>query len=147
MAFRGTDRKSTTMVGEFVLHVDRDHRGNYRGSQAMDKKYRGWHYHVEHPSLTPGQVMDLIEQYLSKHYFKCDIAAKDLAVGFVESEPSRFSAWVECEDIKGTKLSSVLWLSAVTGSLHIEANKKRVFTKNLLSKDELIKIIKSFGHL
>jgi len=60
----GVDRVSSVKVGEFVLHVDRDHRGNYRGKQAMSERYRGWHYHVEHPKLTQMHITRLIEEKL-----------------------------------------------------------------------------------
>jgi len=60
----GVDRVSSVKVGEFILHVDRDHRGNYRGKQAMSERYRGWHYHVEHPKLTQMYITRLIEEKL-----------------------------------------------------------------------------------
>jgi hypothetical protein len=60
----GQDRTSSISVGKFVIHTDRDHRGRYRGHQAMTEQYRGWHYHIEHPNLSQLEIMSLIEDKL-----------------------------------------------------------------------------------
>ena len=257
---RGRDRTSSVEVGEFVLHTDRDHRGKYRGRQAMNERYRGWHYHIEHPCLSQEEIMNMLEIELERMgaervkiertkvvkkriyphrgnlrikkrwsvkgdlekareeiikwlydnvgYAPADIQVDfrrrkitwkrppamvrkwriiprqffrnltaefvdtyeikndkgeweeiseeewrrlydehiikrievveriPLAVGVVEAEPARVSLW-RLDDRE-----TVLWLSSVTGSLHIEANKKEEYAKSILTKRELIAILK-----
>lgn len=60
------DRSSSTKVGDFTLYVDRDHRGKYRGKQVMDQDYRGWHYHIDHPTLSQKEIALLLEAALKE---------------------------------------------------------------------------------
>jgi hypothetical protein len=188
-----TDRTSSISVGKFVIHIDRDHRGRYRGRQAMNEKYRGWHYHIEHPSLSQLEIMRLIEDKLrelgaiqqptkekkkiitvkypyqsklkakrDKYYLRegeCWIeidkerylklkgikefieeeieVSKDFNIGNVEAKPQMISYWT-----LGDK-STVLWISSLNGTLHIEANKAKEYAKNILTKTMLIDTLKS----
>jgi len=41
----------------------------------------------------------------------------------------------------------VLWISSVTGSLHIEANKEREYARGILTKRELMEILRRWGRV
>jgi hypothetical protein len=129
-----TDRSSTLKVGGFELSVDRDHKGNYRGGQAMSTEFRGWHYHVTHPTLTQEQIFAFLSRALRiMGAVKID---GELYIGVVEATPKQVELW------KLNEATTVLWLSGKTGSLHIEANKKNEYAKNILTKPILIKFLK-----
>lgn len=140
------DRTSSTRVGEFTVHTDRDHRGRFRGRQAMGKNFRGWHYHVQHPRLSQKEILDLLEAELermgaaSEPIFKRgeqkEVFRRNIAIGTVEMAPSAGSLW----QLGGRE--TVLWISRVTGSLHIEANKKEEYARGILTKQAIVKILK-----
>jgi hypothetical protein len=125
-----TDRTSSLVVNGFTIHVDRDHRGRFRGHQSMSKTYRGWHYHVDHDAMSQNQIFELLEKELIKLGAK-RIEPPRLAVGYVEESPTCVDVW------KLGDRQTVLWISKVTGTLHIEANKTEDFAKSILTKPVL----------
>jgi hypothetical protein len=60
-----------------------------------------------------------------------------VSIGTIESNPERMEVWRLGED------STVLWISSVTHTLHVEANKSEEFAKSILTKPILVKILKS----
>ncbi len=133
-----TDRSSSIRVDDFVLSVDRDHKGRFRGSQAMiEHEYRGWHYHIEHPFFSQEEIF----RYLSKALQ--DIGAERVAerafIGVVEATPKLQECW------RLGEASTVLWISSKTGGLHVEANKRVEFAKGILTKSLLVKLLKLYG--
>jgi len=130
----GRDRTSTVRIGALILSTDKDHKGYYRGNQAQDHHYRGWHYHIESRNYTQSKIMQCIAYYLTKNIKanRVEISLENLYIGTVEHEPEAYMCFQ-----KDNK-TVVLWLSGFNGKLHIEANKKATYTKNLLSKPDLI---------
>ena len=136
-----TDRTSTITVGIFQISVDRDHRGNFRGHEAMDERYHGCHYHVvaerdEEMIFTPEQVMVLLEQCLLNEGAKPVDPPEHLSIGNIEKAPSS----VACYEKDG--LQSVLWISSKTGTLHVETNKDTTFKPGLVTKSMLVQFCK-----
>ena len=136
----GRDRVSIKEVGDFFISVDKDHMSYYRGRQAMDRKYRGWHYHVESPKYSQLQIMEIIENFLLTEMKaeKYDCKEEELYIGVVEHTPEKFSCF------RKDGKTCVLWISGFNGKLHVEANKKELYTKNLLSKADLINLFKNY---
>jgi hypothetical protein len=128
-----TDRVNSIDVGQFTVHVDRDHRGRFRGQQAMDPKYRGWHYHVGAIKATQTEIFIFLERQLKALGAHRIEGERLLHIGNVEHRPFMASLW-QLED-----RTAVLWISAVTGTLHIEADKKSTYTKGIITKNLLIK--------
>jgi hypothetical protein len=136
---QGIDRKGNYQINGFSLFTDKDHLGYYRGNQALSKKYRGWHYHIESEKYTQIQIMRFIEEYLIKINA---IQVKDkfpMAIGIVEAIPEIYSFW------KLDGKTCVLWISGFNGKLHIEANKEIEFTQSLLKKEDLLKILRNIN--
>lgn len=131
-----SDRSSTEYRNGFSIHVDRDHRGKFRGNQAMDDRFRGWHYHIESEHHTQQELMEMLEQELSEMGAeRISINTEYLCIGNVEAAPKDFSVWQ-----LGDR-SCVLWISSVTNSLHIEANKSEKYAKSILTKKKLVEIV------
>lgn len=135
------DRVSSVTINGFILSVDRDHKGRFRGDQAMSDLYRGWHYHVEHPRLCQNDIFNYLSAVLLKMGAKqikigTEEDEEEIYVGTAEKTPARAELW------RLNEASTVLWISAVTGGLHIEANKREEYAKNILSKPLLIKLLK-----
>lgn len=133
------DRQSTTEVGMFLLHVDRDHRGRFRGQQAMSIYYRGWHYHVEHPILSQNAIMTFLEREL-KRMGAVEVTNDFPSIGVVASTPRRMTVW------KLGDRQTVLWISQVTDGLHIETNKAEECAKGILTKKMLIDTFRNKTH-
>lgn len=140
-----TDRSSSVQVDSFILSTDRDHKGRFHGSQAMvEHEYRGWHYHIEHPKLTQMEIFAYLSTELSKMkaekisvpYFNG--GTEKVCIGVVEATPAELEYW-RLEDA-----TTVLWISGKTGSLHIEANKKLPYAKNILTKPVLVSLLKQY---
>ncbi len=132
-----TDRSSCVQVGAFILSTDRDHRGRFRGSQAMSDAFRGWHYHIEHPNLS----QEAIFCYLSKalQNMGAERVVERTFIGVVEAAPKMQECW------RLGEASTVLWVSGKTGSLHVEANKRVEYAKSILTKPILVKLLKQYG--
>lgn len=132
-----TDRSSSMQVGTFVLSVDRDHKGRFRGMQAMSEYFRGWHYHIVHPTISQEKIF----LYLSKclQAMGANLVKEKVCIGVVEATPKLQECW------RLNEASTVLWISGKTGSLHIEANKTHEYAKNILTKPMLIKLLKKYG--
>lgn len=131
------DRTSSVQVGFFVLSVDRDHKGGFRGGQAMAENYRGWHYHVEHPLLSQEEIFVYLSGALAK--MGACLSTEKTFIGVVEATPKLSECWR-----LGDK-STVLWISGRTGGLHIEANKRGTHASNILTKRKLVILLKLFG--
>jgi hypothetical protein len=154
---RGRDRSSEVEIGNFILATDHDHKGYFRGHQAMENTefyYRGWHYHLEHRTLSQQQIMQLLESELLKMGAKkLEWNGEQLAIGNVEHKPEVLSHW----QLKSTiynKISHkfeteirncVLWISSFNQKLHIETNKKKCFEKGILDKKKIMLILKASG--
>lgn len=131
-----TDRSSSVLVGAFVLSVDRDHRGRFRGDQAMSPSFRGWHYHIEHPEISQEKIFEYLSSCLQN--MRATLVKEKVCIGVVEATPKRQECW------RLGEASTVLWISGVTGSLHVEANKTMEYAKNILTKPLLIKLLKKY---
>lgn len=131
-----TDRSSSVQVGAFILSTDRDHRGRFRGSQAMSEGFRGWHYHIEHPNLS----QETIFSYLSKalQNMGAEKVAERTFIGVVEATPKMQECW------RLGEASTVLWISGKTGSLHVEANKREAYAKSILTKPVLVSLLRQY---
>ena len=134
----GRDRTSSSKAGLFIIHVDKDHKGWYRGNQAMDNKYRGWHYHIESKKYSQLQIMKIIEAHLLQELKAEKYDCEDLFIGIVEHTPEEVSCF------KKDGKTCVLWISGFNGSLHVEANKKELYTSNLISKADLINLFENY---
>jgi len=151
----GRDRTSEREINDFVLAVDKDHKGYFRGHQAMESvefHYRGWHYHLEHRTLTQAQIMQLLEQQLIEMGAKqIPWNGEQLGIGNVEHKPEVLSHWLLKSTIynKATHKfeteirNCVLWISSFNGKLHIETNKQKCFEKGILDKKKIVAILKS----
>lgn len=131
--YRGRDRSSEMQVGDFILITDKDHKGFYRGNQAMEKTWRGWHYHVESVKYSQEQICRLIEVWL-RDYNANQFQRDFYAIGNLE-KPAYVSAWEKFGK------TIVLWISSYNGKLHIEANKENCNCKSLITKAILKKIL------
>ena len=150
----GRDRTSECEINNFVMAVDHDHKGFYRGHQAMESvefHYRGWHYHLEHRTLTQEQIMQLLEQQLIlMGARKLSWNGEQLGIGNVEHKPAMLSHWLLKSTIYNKVThkfevetrNCVLWISSFNGKLHIETNKQDCFEKGILDKKRLIEILK-----
>lgn len=129
-----TDRTCTIQAGAFKISIDRDHKGAYRGGQAMEPgKYRGWHYHVESEYCSQERIFEMLENVLLRRgAVKVDKIPS--AIGVVETKPAKV-AYFELGD-----KNEVLWISGLKGNLHVEANKQDAFQKGILTKKDLITI-------
>ncbi|MGD6808512.1 MAG: hypothetical protein ACQCN3_02320 [Candidatus Bathyarchaeia archaeon] len=132
-----TDRKSSTPVGKFTLSTDRDHRGRFRGSQAMSAEFRGWHYHIEHPTLTQEEIFAYLSKCLQS--MNAEKVKEQTFIGVVEATPKKQECW------RLGDASTVLWISGKTGSLHVEANKRTEYAKSILTKPVLVKLLKQYN--
>jgi hypothetical protein len=150
----GHDRTLPLQIGAFQLAIDRDHKGFYRGHQAMQPgQYRGWHYHIEHPTLSQQEVMQLLEEYLMKIGAKrMPWNGEQLGIGNVEHHPAALSSWRLREVIynkntgkfeRGQAKTCVLWLSGFNGKLHIETDKSNEYAIGILAKKDLIRILRA----
>jgi len=155
MSEMGQDRTSELEINEFLLAVDKDHKGYYRGHQAMENTefhYRGWHYHIEHCTMTQEQIMQLLESELLKlGAKKLEWNGEQLGIGNVEHKPAILSHW----QLKSTIYNKashkfeveirncVLWMSSFNQKLHIETNKEKCFEKGILDKKKIFAILKS----
>lgn len=136
----GRDRTTEMNIGNFTLSIDWDHKGSYRGSQAMEKgKYRGRHYHLDSLLYSQEEIMKLIEDHL-EDLGAIQFQPDKLAIGIVEYKPKTLSAWK-----KGDDLTCILWISGFNGKLHVESNKLQTFTKSILKRKELIELIKTWN--
>jgi len=131
-----TDRTSYLEVGGFILCTDRDHRGRFRGSQAMSTRFRGWHYHIEHSKISQEDIF----RYLSGALDRMGaVQVSEMPfIGVVEAAPQLQECW------RLGDASTVLWISSVTGGLHVEANKKDEYAKSILTKPALIYLLKNY---
>jgi len=153
----GRDRTSELEINNFVLAVDHDHKGYYRGHQAMESvefHYRGWHYHLEHRTLTQQQIMQLLEAELLKMGAKkLEWNGEQLAIGNVEHTPATLSHWLlkstiynkESGKFETETRNCVLWISSFNQKLHIETNKERCFEKGILDKKKLMLLLKKIA--
>ena len=117
-----TDRTSTITAGIFQVSVDRDHKGNYRGHEAMDDRYRGCHYHVvSNDHFTQEEIFTLLGQCILNYGAVRVDPPEHLSIGNIEKAPSQ----VACFQKDG--LETVLWISSKTGSLHVETSKDITF--------------------
>ncbi|MHA1403794.1 MAG: hypothetical protein ACTSSI_08520 [Candidatus Helarchaeota archaeon] len=130
----GRDRTSTVRVGCFTIHTDKDHKGFFRGYQAMGNGYRGWHYHIESEEVTQIEILLLLEmELLQRGAIHVDVDRRNLYIGSLDRNPLLYRVWTR--DDKTT----VLWIGKY-GSLHVEANKRNTYTKSILKKDDLIRM-------
>lgn len=130
----GHDRASSVIFGRFILATDRDHKGRFRGHQAMKKgEYRGWHYHIESAGLSQLEIMDRLEKFLVGEGARRVEFPASLHIGNVEAKPSRVACF-EMDDKQ-----SVLWISGFNGVLHVETNKDTCYKKGFINKTMLIK--------
>lgn len=153
---RGRDRSSEKEINNFILAVDKDHKGYYRGHQAQENTefyYRGWHYHLEHRTLSQQQIMQLLEAELIKMGAKqITWNGEQLGIGNVEHMPLLLSHWQLKSTIynKATHKfefetrNCVLWISSFNQKLHIETNKTRCFEKGILDKKKIMLILKVY---
>jgi hypothetical protein len=136
----GNDRKGSYQINGFSLYVDKDHLGYYRGKQAISRDYRGWHYHIESEIYSQEEIMAYLEYYLHKvlnaKQIHCEV--QDLNIGIIEFKPDEYSVW----ELDGK--TCCLWISGFNHKLHIESNKSQLYTKNLLSKKDLIEVLKNW---
>lgn len=140
----GRDRTNSIVCGNFILHIDKDHLGYYRGQQAMSAKFRGWHYHIDSLNgITQVQIMQYLERVLVELYDAKKMESYyDLGIGVVEYKPSHLAYYKA--SYEGIEKTCVLWISSFNGKLHIEANKNREFAKGILLKDDLVRILKKW---
>ncbi len=110
----------------------------------MSERYRGWHYHIEHPSLSQEEIMSLLEKELERmgaRRVELSTSKRLPGIGVVEAFPAKMSLW----RLNGRE--TVLWISSVTGSLHIEANKEKEYARSILTKRDLIEILRRWGRV
>jgi hypothetical protein len=152
----GRDLVSETEIGNFILYVERDHKGFYTGNQArIYGEYSCYHYHISHSSLTQIQIMEYLEDQL-KTFFSAkripNVDSGELGIGYIHKKPERYSLWEVFETHYSKKLgkfiivpikNQVLWIGQI-GKLHIEANKITGFEKAILKKKELMEILKDW---
>jgi hypothetical protein len=151
----GRDRTSELEIGNFILATDHDHKGYFRGHQAMENTefyYRGWHYHLEHRTLSQQQIMQLLEAELTAMgATQLRWNGEQLGIGNCEHNPEALSHWQLISTIynktshkfETETRNSVLWISSFNQKLHIETNKQRCFEKGILDKKRLISILKA----
>jgi hypothetical protein len=153
----GRDRTSELEINNFILAIDKDHKGFYRGHQAQESNafyYRGWHYHIEHKSLSQLQIMQLLEsELINMGARRIEWDGKQLGIGNTERKPQTLSYW-QLKNTVYNKVSHkfefetkscVLWISSFNGKLHIETDKAECFQKGILDKKKLIAILKTSG--
>jgi len=133
------DRTSSKRLGDFVIHVDMDHKGFYRGRQAMGDGYRGWHYHLESEYLTPIQIILLLEIELLGLGARCvEVEPERLYVGFIELNPRFYRFFTQDEK------TCVLWIGQ-HGKLHVEANKRKIYAKCIFKKADLVRLVEKWA--
>jgi len=131
----GHDTRSVVTAGVFMLRTDWDHKGSYRGHQAMEKgKYRGSHYHVEGTSRTQAEIKVLLEDWLRRHG-AVEVHPEKLGIGNAEFTPASATCW----ELNGKQ--TVLWISGFNGALHVETNKTSTFKPGILTKPLLVEIL------
>lgn len=155
----GRDRYSITKINDFLtLIVDKDHRGFFRGNQAMSEGnsqyYRGVHYHIESNTITQKEIMEYLENYLETKLKATQIYPKidTLGIGYINSPPEIISIW-ELKEMEWNKekkdwvklpiKTSVLWIGYL-GKLHIETNKYDFYKKGIFLKTNLIQALKEW---
>jgi hypothetical protein len=155
MSEMGRDRTSELEINNFIMATDHDHKGNFRGHQAMENTefyYRGWHYHLEHRTLTQMQIMQLLEAELTAMgATQLKWNGEQLGIGNCEHNPEALSHWQLRSTIynKGAgkfefeTRNCVLWISSFNQKLHIETNKQKCFEKGILDKKKIMLILKT----
>lgn len=134
----GCDRTTTTRVGCFDVSVDRDHRGRYRGHQAMERnRYRGWHYHVTSTVYSQLDITCILEEWLFGLGAEVVVPSR-IAIGNIEHRPAYISCW------KFNDMISILWISGFNFTIHIESNKLDCYARGFITKKDLVHFLRRY---
>lgn len=133
----GHDTRSILKFGTYTLSTHYDHKGNYRGHQAMWKgHYRGSHFHVESKRYSQDEIMWFF--HFELRALGANLSHYRLAIGNTEFKPEAILMYQ-----LGDK-TQVLWISGFNHHLHIESNKLACYAKGILTKPLIVKIIKKW---